>query len=114
MREARLPHRRWLTSPGLVFGRAKLLQAATVALGFAGLADLAAVVDDLVGEVDPASLRQNTHQLQLDLFRRLGFGQAEATRDAEDVRVHHHAFGFVEGYAEDDVGSFARHAGDGD
>ena len=77
---------------------AKLLEVAAVALGFAGFADLAAVMDDLVGEVDPAVLRQNDlHQLLLDFLRRFAFGKPETARDAEDVCVDDHAFGLVEG-----------------
>ena len=46
---------------------AELLEVAAVAFGFAGDADLAAVVDELVGEVDPAGLGNDPHQFLLDL-----------------------------------------------
>ena len=72
------------------------------------------MVDDLMGEVDPAAFGQDAHQLLLDFLRRLGFGQAETPRDAEDVRVHDYTFGFAEGYTEDDVGRLAGRAGNGD
>ena len=67
-----------------------------------------------MGEVDPAALGQDAHQLLLDLLRRLGFGHAEAAGDAEDVRVHYHAFSLAVGHAEDDVGRLAGRAGNGD
>lgn len=47
--------------PGLVFGVAELFEVAAVAFRFAGFADLAAVVNNLVGEVDPAVLRDDLH-----------------------------------------------------
>ena len=100
--------------PGFVFGSAKLLQIAPVALGLARLADLAAVMDDLVREINPAALRKDSHQLLLDFLRRLAFGQAETVRDAEDVRVHNDAFSLAICHAENHIGRFARRAGDGD
>ena len=93
---------------------AELLEVAAVALGLACVADLAAVVDELVGEGDPAVLGQDAHQFLLDLLRRVALGQAQAARDAEDVGVDNHAFRLVEADAEDDVGGFAGCAGDGD
>ena len=60
------------------------------------------------------SLRENLHQFLLDFFGRVAFGQAEAAGDAEDVRVHHHAFGLAEADAENDIGRLAGRAGDGD
>lgn len=100
--------------PGFVFGSAKLLQIAPVALGLARLANLAAMMDDLVREINPAALREDSHQLLLDFLRRLAFGQAETVRDAEDVRVHNDAFGLAVRHAENHIGRFARRAGDGD
>jgi len=44
----------------------------------------------------------------------LSFGQAEAMRDTEDVRVYHHSLSLAEGNTEDDVGRLAGRAGDGD
>ena len=93
---------------------AELLEVAAVAFGFAGFADLAAVMDELVGEGDPAVLGNDLHQFLLDFLRRVAFGQAETAGDAEDVRVDDYAFGFAEADAEDDVGGFAGCAGDGD
>ena len=55
-------------TPGFVFGVAELLEVAAVALGLAGVADLAAMVDELVREGDPTILRDDLHQLLLDFF----------------------------------------------
>jgi len=85
-----------LALPGLVFGVTEGLEVAAVALGLAGVADLAAVMDDLVREADPAVVRQDLHQLLLDLLRSVAFGEREAARDAEDMSVHDDALGFAE------------------
>jgi hypothetical protein len=53
---------------------ADLLQIAAVALGLAGVADLSAMMDELMGEGDPSILRQNPNQFLLDLLCGLGFG----------------------------------------
>jgi len=53
-------------------------------------------MDELVGEGDPAALREDAHQLLLDFLGRVAFGQAEAATDAEDVRIYDYAFGFAE------------------
>jgi len=93
---------------------AKLLQVAVVAFGFSRVANLAAVMDDLVGEVDPAVLRDDFHQFLLDLWSGFAFGQAETSGYAEDVCVDDYSFGLFEGDAQDDVGGFASRAWDRD
>lgn len=100
--------------PGFVFRVAELFEVAAVAFWFAGDAHLAAMVNELVREGDPVVLRDNLHQLLLDLLRRVAFGQAEAMGDAEDMRVHDNAFGFAKRNAKNDVGGLACCAGDGD
>ena len=102
-----------LRLPGFVLGVAELLEVAAVAFGFSGIADLTAVVDELVGEVDPATLREDAHQLLLDFLGCVALGEPEAAGDAEDMGVDDYAFGFAERDAEDDVGGFAGRAGDG-
>jgi len=100
--------------PGFVFGVTELFEVALVAFGFACDADLAAVVDDLVGEVDPAVLGNYLHQFLFYFLGRVAFGKGKAMGDAEDVRIDNHAFGFFVADAENDVGRFAGCAGDGD
>lgn len=92
---------------------AELLQVAAIAFGLAGFAHLAAVVDELVREIDPAALRDDPHQFLLDFLGRIAFGQPKSVGDAEDMRIHHHAFGLLEADAKDDVGCLARRAGNG-
>ena len=75
---------------------AELLEVAAVALGFARVADLASVVDELVREGDPAILRENLHQLLFNFFCCLCFSQTEAACNAEDVRVYNDTFGLAE------------------
>ena len=100
--------------PGLVSGMAKLLEIALIAFGFAGDADLAAVVDDLVGEIDPAVLGDNLHQFLLHFLGCVAFGEAKAMGDAEDVGIDNHALGFLEAHSENHIRSLPRRARDGD
>ena len=91
-----------------------MLEVAAVAFGLAGVADLAAVMDELVGEVDPAVAWDYAHEFLFDFFGGFGFGEAKAAGDAEDVGVDDHALGFAETDTEYDVGGLAGGAGDGD
>ena len=93
---------------------ADLLKIAAVAFGFAGVADLAAVVDDLVREIDPTTLGNDPHQLLLDLLGRIALSQTEAAGDAEDMRIYHDSFGLLKTDAEDNVGGFAGGTGNCD
>ena len=54
------------------------------------------------------------HKFLLDLLRCVAFGKLEAARDAEDVCVDDDAFGQTVADTQNDVGGFARGAGDGD
>jgi len=102
-----------LRTPSFVGGVAELFQGAGGAFGFAGFADLAAVVDEFVGELDPAVLGDDFHQVLFDGLRGVAAGEAEAAGDAEDVGVYDDSFGFAVGYAEDDVSGFTGCSGDG-
>jgi len=93
---------------------AQLLKVAAIAFWLARIANLAAVVDQLMRERDPSILRKNPHQLLLNLLRRVPFGEAQPPRNSEDVRVHHYTFGLAEASAEDNIGRLARRAGDRD
>lgn len=99
--------------PCLVFGAAQLFEVAAIALGFAGIANLSAMVDDLVREGDPVILGNDLHQLLLDLLGGVAFGQFEAVGDAENVRIDHYAFGLAKADAENHIGCFAGCAGNG-
>lgn len=88
-----------------------MLECAAFTLWFARDADLAAVMDEFVGELDPAVLRDDVHEVLLD-FDGVGVGgELEAAREAEHVGVDDDAGGDAVPGAEDDVGGFARDAG---
>src|SRR5690242_20049609 len=87
-------------------------ERALVALWFARLADRPAVVDEQVRPHRPVVLRDDLHQILLDLHRvDEVVRQAEPIRDASDVRVYGDADVLVERVAEDDVGGLATDAG---
>lgn len=85
-----------------------------MAFGFAGFAEGAAVVDELVGELDPVAVGDDFHEFLLDLGGGVGFGEAEAAGEAVDVGIDDNAFGEAKTDAKDDRGGFAGCAGDGD
>lgn len=87
---------------------------ALAAFGIARDADLSPVMDHLVGEADPVVAGKDSHQVLLDLFRRLRFGEVQAMGNAEDVRVDHYPFSLTKAHAEDHIGGFARRTGNGD
>jgi len=64
-----------------------------------------------MAEVDPALLRQNRHQVALDLDRILLAGQTEALGDPGHVGIHHHPRGDAEHGPEHHVGGLAADAG---
>ena len=66
--------------------------------------------DDGDAGEDPIVAVQRIREVALDLDRVGGAAEAQALREAFDVRVHHHAAGNAEGFAQHDVGSLARHA----
>lgn len=101
-----------VAAPGFVGGVAEVLEGAALALGLAGYADLAAVVDELVGELNPAIFGDDFFEVLLD-FDGVGVcGEFEAAREAEDVGVHNDAGGDAVPGAEDDVGGLAGDAGE--
>ncbi len=100
--------------PGFVGGVAELFEGALGALGFAGVADGAAVVDQLVGELNPAVVRDDLHQVLFDGLRGFAAGEAQAAGDAKDVRIDDDAFSFAVGDAENNAGGLASGSGDGE
>ncbi len=57
----------------------------------------------------PTLARDDLHQVLLDLFRCILHGQLEPPRDSVNMRVHHHAFVFLEPRPQHDVCGLARH-----
>ena len=80
-----------VAGPGLVGGVAEVLEGAVGAAGFAGDADLAAVVNEFVGELDPAVAGDDLLQVLFDLYGVGFFGEFEAVGEAVDVRVYDYA-----------------------
>lgn len=89
-----------------------MFEGAALALGFAGDADLAAVVDELVGELDPTAFGDDGLEVLLDGDGVGAGGELEASGEAENVGVDDDAGGDAVPGAEDDVGGFARDAGE--
>ena len=67
-----------MRTPRLVGGIAQRFEGAVGALRVARDAYLAAVVDELVGEGDPVVLRDDLHEVLLDLFGRRILRELEA------------------------------------
>jgi len=89
-----------------------VFECAALALRFACDADLAAVVDEFVGELYPAVFGDDLFEVLLD-FDGLGVGgELEAAREAKDVRVDDDAGGDAVPGAKDDVRGLARDAGE--
>ena len=82
--------------PGFVGGVAEAFEGAVGAAGLARDADLAAVEDHLVGEVDPFGLGDDAHEVALNFFGGGLAGEFEAAGEAEDVCVHDDADGDAE------------------
>ena len=83
-------------TPRFVFRPAELLEVALPAFGIPRRANLASMMNDLVREADPSVLRNHLHQLLLNFFHCVGFGQFQAAGDAEDVRVDDNTLSFAE------------------
>src|SRR6185437_3553609 len=96
-----------MAAPGFVGRVAQRFDGAIDAARFSGDADLATVVDEFVGELDPMVAGDDLHQVLLDLLWVFGLGEAEAAGDAEDVRIDDDAFSEAECNSEDDVAGFA-------
>jgi hypothetical protein len=62
--------------------------------------------DQVVTEHGPILLRDDRHEVVLDLHRVFMLGQAHAARQPADVCIHRDAR-YAEGIAQDDVGRFA-------
>lgn len=101
-----------MRGPGFVGGVALVFEGAVGAAGFARDADLAAMVDELVAELNPTVLRDDFDQVLLDLDGIVVLCQFKALGKAVDVRVDHDAGRNAVPASENDVGGFARHTGE--
>jgi hypothetical protein len=73
--------------PCLVLGVAKRFDGAFGTFWFAGDAEAAAVMDDLVAEQGPALLRNDLHEVLFDLLGIVVLRELPPSRDSMDVRV---------------------------
>jgi hypothetical protein len=97
--------------PGFVGGVTDVFEWTLGALGHARDAEGTSVMNNLVGEVDPFVLREDAHEVLLDLDRLVVLREFEAAGDAVHVGVYNDADGFAEPGAEDDIGGLAGGAG---
>src|ERR1700751_1006111 len=99
-----------VVSDGLIFRMAKRLEIAIDTSWAASYAYAAAMPDQLVRELDPPVLRQNLHQVLLDLF---GFGvlcEFQPPRESQNMGIDHNAARNSVSRAQNHVGGFSRDA----
>lgn len=82
-----------MRAPGFIGCVAEWFQGAIDAPRFAREADLAAVVDEFVGELDPAVLRDEFLEVFFDLYGVGGFGELEAAGEPKYMRINNYAGG---------------------
>src|SRR5207253_3991643 len=90
--------------------RAYIIQLALRALWFSGHADGPTVRDQPMREDRPLLLRDELHEVLLDLHRIEMRGEAQAAGNARDMSIDHHADGDVERVSQNDVGCLASDA----
>lgn len=83
------------------------------AIGVAREAAAPAVEDEQMAEKGPVVLRDEFHEVGLDLYRVVLTAEVESEGEAGNVSIDDDADVFAEGIAEDDVGGFASHAAEG-
>lgn len=85
-----------------------------MAFGVASGAMTAAVMDQLMTELNPARLRKELHKIAFDLDWVCLGCEVEALCDAGHMSIHNHAAGNAEGGAENDIGGLTGGSGDGE
>ena len=99
--------------PSFIPSVADVLQQALRAFRTACDAQLPAVPDDLMGKQNPLVLRNDLHQILLDLSSVGLFRKFEASRDAGDVGVDDDSYADIEPTAQNDISGLASYAGEG-
>ena len=82
-----------MRSPGFIHRVAELLQCAIHTAGLAGDADLAAVVDDFVGKLDPVIFWNYFLEVFFYVDRVGGLGEVEAAGEPKYMCVNNYACG---------------------
>ncbi len=80
-----------MRTPGLIHSVAELLQCAIHTTGFAGDADLAAVVDEFVGKLDPVVFWDYFLEIFFYVDGVVGFGEFEAAGEPKYMCVNNYA-----------------------
>src|SRR5579875_268468 len=96
-----------MRGPCLIGGGADGFQRAIRAFWFTSNAYLAPVMNDLMGERDPAVFGDDLHQILLDLFGLRSLGKMQASRDAKDMGVNNNAFCQAVSNAQHNAGGLA-------
>jgi len=99
--------------PRQLTGRAQRFDDAVLAAWPAGVAHAAAVVDQQVGDLEPALPRKQTHEVLLDLLDIRQLGEPQSTRQTVHVSVHDDADVVAETVRQHDVGGLAGHTRQG-
>src|SRR5687767_3112301 len=87
--------------------RAELIEDADFTLGRSRITDSAAMKDENVCEERPILLREQRHQLLLQLHRISFVAETQPETQTPNVGVDHHSLVLPECVAEDDVGGLA-------
>ena len=74
--------------------------------------DVSAMRNDDMTESRPVSLRDYVGQIEFQLYRIAVLGEPQSSREANDMRIAGDT-GSAEGVAEDAIGRFSPHAGQG-
>ncbi len=99
-------------NPGFIHRVAELFQGAIHAAGLAGDADLAAVVDEFVGELDPVILWDDFLEVLFYVHGVGGLGEFEAAGEPKYMCVNNYAGGDAVPAAQDYVGGLAGYSGE--
>src|SRR5690348_15261129 len=97
--------------PSLVFSVAERLNRAVCATRLPRDAEIASVMNHLVREQYPAILRDDLHQILLDLLRLVVLCELPAARDTMHVRIYDYSHSFVEPTAQNNIRCLPRHSG---
>ncbi len=80
-----------MRTPRLIRRVTKRLQSAVHTPRLPGHADLPAMMNQLMREIDPPVLRDNPHQIPLHLFRSRLPGQFQSPRDTHNMRINNNS-----------------------
>ncbi len=100
-----------MRAPRLVGGVTQFLEGAIETSWSSGDAHLSAMMNQFVGEVDPTILRNDLHQVTLNLLRCCLLCQLKTPREAHDVCINYDANGNSIPRSEHDIRCFTSNPG---